>query len=151
MAPFRFDRSWSFDVPPEELWAALTATDRYRSWWPWLRRFDTGGAMLEEGTVARCTVRAPLPYALDFTVTVLQAEPGRSLVTEVRGDLDGPARLEITSSPPGGSTASLIWMVELRAPVLRAASVVARPLMEWGHDWVVDNGVRQFRDKALTP
>ena len=148
MAPFTFDRTWTFDVPPHELWQSLTEVDRYQSWWPWLRRIDTGGRPLEQGTVARCSVRAPLPYALDFTVTVLDAEPARRLVTSVTGDLEGPARLEIAPADDG-STASLIWTVELRAPLLRAASVVARPVMEWGHDWIVDNGVRQFRRKAL--
>jgi uncharacterized protein YndB with AHSA1/START domain len=149
-SPFSFDRSWTFEVPPAELWGALTDADRYRSWWPWLRRFDTGGQPLGEGTVARCTVRAPLPYALDFTVTVVEMVPERRLVASVAGDLAGPARLEVAEAPEG-SRATLAWTVELRAPILRAASRIARPVMEWGHDWVVDSGVRQFRARALEP
>ena len=40
-APFRFDRIWTFPVPPAELWAVLERTDDYVSWWSWLREFET--------------------------------------------------------------------------------------------------------------
>ena len=26
---------------------------------------------------------------------------------------------------------------------------MARPVAQWGHDWVLDTGLRQFRAKAL--
>ena len=42
-APFRFDRIWTFPVPPAELWAVLERTDDYVSWWSWLREFDADG------------------------------------------------------------------------------------------------------------
>lgn len=147
--PFAFDQRWRFDVSPDALWSAIGDIGCYPTWWPWLRAFDTGGDGLEPGTVAQCTVRGPLPYALDFTVTVEEVEPVGLIAARVAGDLHGPARLEIL--PDGDATvARLVWTVELRDPILRSAARVARPLMEWGHDWVVDNGVRQFRHHALT-
>ena len=39
-APFRFDRIWTFPVPPAELEAVLERTDDYVSWWSWLRAFE---------------------------------------------------------------------------------------------------------------
>jgi hypothetical protein len=42
-SPFRFDRSWHFGVSPQELWATLSGTEQYCSWWPWLREFDLEG------------------------------------------------------------------------------------------------------------
>jgi hypothetical protein len=39
--------------------------------------------------------------------------------------------------------------MELRRPMLRAAARFGRPVMEWGHDWVVGNGVEQFLQRAL--
>jgi uncharacterized protein YndB with AHSA1/START domain len=147
-APFEFDRSWTFEVAPEALWAALTDVEQYPVWWPWLRRFEAGGDALTEGTVARCTVKAPLPYALDFTVAIVDVEPLRRVEALVDGDLRGPARL-LVGPDREGARATLQWEVELRDRVLRTASRLARPLMEWGHDWVVDSGVRQFRAKAL--
>ena len=32
------DRCWSFRASPDTLWEQMTAVDRYRVWWPWLRR-----------------------------------------------------------------------------------------------------------------
>jgi uncharacterized protein YndB with AHSA1/START domain len=154
LAPFRFDRTWTFDVPPGELWAVLVRTDDFRRWWPWLRELSGDG--LVPGGRNRCIVRAPIPYTLRFTVAVDELVPGRLVGAEVDGDLAGPARLEIApaESPGpggggGGSTVRLAWEMELRRPVLRAAARVGRPVMEWGHDWVVGSGVEQFLRRAL--
>ena len=62
-----------FDVPPSELWEALSRTEDYPRWWTWLRGFE-GGA-LEEGRVTRCVVKAPLPYSLRFAVHVRRVIP----------------------------------------------------------------------------
>ena len=146
-APFLFDRQWNFAVPPDELWATLSRTDEYPDWWSWLRAFDGGG--LEKGATARCVIRAPLPYALRFTVHVHEAVKPELVDTVIQGDLEGPARLEIAPSGPGGSTARLTWKLELRDPVLRRLAVVGRPAMSWAHDRVVASGLRQFEQRAL--
>lgn len=91
-----------------------------------------------------------MPYSLRFTVTVGRLVPGSLVETEVSGDLEGPARLEVEADGRG-STARLVWTMELCHPALRAAALVARPLLEWGHEWVVDNGMRQFVTRALPP
>ena len=145
-SPFRFDGRWVFPVPPAELWAAFSRTDRFQEWWPWLRTLESDG--LVEGTVSRCVVRAPVPYSLTFDVAILEVVPECRVVTEISGDLEGPARLDVDAHPEG-SEARLTWELELRDPLLRAGAAFARPLMEWGHSWVVDTGVRQFRRSAL--
>ncbi len=98
--------------------------------------------------MSRCVIRAPVPYVLTFDVALLEVVPSRLVVADVSGDLAGPARLDVVARP-GGSEATMSWELEMRAPLLRAGSVMARPLMEWGQSWVVDTGVRQFRRKAL--
>jgi carbon monoxide dehydrogenase subunit G len=148
-ASFRYDRTFDFAVSRDVLWAALNDTDHYPKWWPWLRSFDAQGA-LSPGTVARCLVQAPLPYTLDFEVHVERVDTGRSIDTHVSGDLEGPARLEISGAGEA-SVARLTWAVELRVPMLAAASRVARPLLVWAHDRVVSSGVEQFREHALSP
>jgi len=146
--PFEFDRTWTFDVPTSALWDRLTDIEHFPQWWPWLRRFDTGGDGLRAGTEADCVVRAPLPYALRFRVHVEDIVPERVVDARVTGDLDGPARLEV--APHGeGSSARLAWRVEVRAPLLRLGATFSRPVMEWGHQWVVDTGVEQFRRRGL--
>lgn len=147
--PFTFDRSFEFSVPPDELWELLARTDEFPRWWQWLRGFDIGGgAGLQPGVEAECTVRGPLPYALRFVVRVLDVVPESLVETEVTGDIEGPARLELEPTEDGTS-ARLSWAVRVVDPALRATSRVARPLMEWGHDWVVGRGVTAFRRNAL--
>jgi uncharacterized protein YndB with AHSA1/START domain len=144
--PFRFDGRWSFSATPDELWRAFSDTERLQEWWPWLRTLESSG--LVEGTVSRCVVRAPVPYTVSVEIAINQVVPSRLVIAAVSGDLEGPARLDVAPQP-GGSEARLSWELEARAPLLRAASLFARPVMDWGHKWVVDNGVRQFRRKAL--
>lgn len=144
--PFAFDGRWRFAAAPEDLWRAFTDTDRFQEWWPWLRVVESSG--LVEGTVSRCVIRAPVPYEVTFEVALVQVVPERLVVAAVSGDLAGPARLEVTARPEG-SEARLCWELEARAPLFRAASLVARPLLDWAQTWVVDTGVRQFRRRAF--
>ena len=145
---FRFDRTWTFDVAPDELWRVLERTDEFPRWWPWLRELSGDG--LVAGGRTECVVRAPIPYTLRFTVGVRAVLPGRLVDAVVEGDLAGPARLEIDAAENNpGSVVRLAWDMELCRPVLRAAARVGRPVMEWGHDWVVTNGVEQFVRRAL--
>ncbi|HVM40759.1 MAG TPA: SRPBCC family protein [Acidimicrobiia bacterium] len=156
VAPFRFDREFAFPAPREQVWEVLQRTEEYRRWWGWLRQFDVGGdgglrdgeETLAPGTEARCEIRGPLPYALHFEVVVEDVVPAERVVTRVRGDLLGPARLELADAPEG-CTARLAWEVEICNPALRGAALVARPVMEWGHDQVVNRGLHQFRRRAL--
>lgn len=149
IAPFTFDRAFEFDAPPEMVWKALERTDQFPLWWRWLRAFDTDGVTgLREGIQARCVVRGPLPYALRFTVAVETVEAERCVETHVSGDIEGDARLELQPTL-GGTAARLVWAVHVVDPALRATARVARPAMEWGHDWVVNRGVHAFRRSAF--
>lgn len=144
--PFRFDRRFEFAVPPDELWATIVQTERYPQWWPWLREID---GSLEQGSVARCVIRAPLPYSLRFTIEVERIVPAQRVDTRVGGDLEGPASLVVTPNGDGGSIAHLRWELELRDRMLRSVSVVSRPAMVWAHDRVIEVGLREFERRAL--
>ena len=146
--PFTFDRSWDFDLPPDELWAVLARTDDYPRWWSWLDGFSADG--LRVGGSARFSVRPPLPYLLHVTVDVDEVVEPTFVAVTIGGDVHGPARLEVR--PDGdGTRARLAWELELQRPMLVALERVARPAMVWGHDTVVGLGIRQFRRRALPP
>lgn len=145
-APFRYDRRFELTVEPATLWSALEQTDRYADWWSWLHTFEGGG--LRAGDTARCVVRAPLPYSLRFDVHVEEVVPMTRVVTRIKGDLVGPAHLEIAPTDLG-CEARLLWELELRDPVLRPLAIVTRPAMQWAHDRVVDVGFAEFQRRAL--
>ena len=125
-APFRFDRIWNFPVPPAELWAVLERTDDYVSWWSWLREFDGRRPARGEPGALHDPVAAAVRAALRRQ-RACRWSPRRPIVTQIGGDLRGPARLDI--APAGsGSTARLSWSLELGNPVLAPA----RPLRPAG-------------------
>jgi uncharacterized protein YndB with AHSA1/START domain len=149
--PFSLDRTWRFDETPEQLWSLLERTGDYPTWFSWLAAFESEGLAPQAAT--RLTVRPPLPYRLDVEVTVEEVRPASLVVVSVDGDLAGPGRLELSPRPAGpggpGTDARLVWDLDLRRPMLVSLERVARPAMAWGHDRVVDLGVRGFRRRAL--
>lgn len=142
----RSDRNYRFEAPPETVWNAIGRVDDYRTWWPWLHQFDAAG--LIAGDEWRCTLRPPLPYVLSFSLRLGEVVPHERITATVEGDIVG--RAELTITPDGGGTA--VGLVSTLAPhngVLRAFMAVAPWLARFGHDWVLDTGLQQFRTRAL--
>ena len=140
------DRRHSFSVSPEELWDVMVRVDSYREWWPWLRSFDAPA--LATGEVWTAVVQPPLPYRLRFDIRLVEVEAPRVASAEVSGDIEGCARLEIEPTSAG----SELHLVSELAPtnaMLRAVAQLAQPVVRFGHEWVLDTGLRQFRDRAL--
>lgn len=146
MVDVRSDRSYRFAAPPQRLWEAMTDIGGYRGWWPWLRQFDA--TAFEADAEWSCVVQPPMPYAVRFTVALDEVDEPTRVRASVRGDIVGSA--ELTVRPAGdGSEARLVSQLAPSNGVLRAVARVARPLVRFGHDWVLDTGARQFRARAL--
>jgi hypothetical protein len=143
----RSDRRWRFDADVATVWAAIAEVDEYRRWWPWLSRFD--GAALAEGERWSCAVQPPLPYVLRFTVRLDAVEPLASVAATVEGDIVGTARIELVPDGDGASVVRLESLLAPANPFLRSVARFARPVVRFGHDWVLDTGARQFRRHAL--
>jgi len=142
----RSDRWFEFAVGPAELWTALTGVDRYRSWWPWLHRFE--GTSFAEGARWRCAVRAPLGYPVRFEVVLERVVEGRSAAASVAGDIAGRARLDVEAAG-AGSRLHLESTLASERWLLRAIARLAPPVARFGHDRLLDTGVRQFRIRAF--
>lgn len=142
----RSDRHYEFAVGPDELWAAVTRVEDYRRWWPWLRRLRAEA--FAEGETWACLVQPPLPYSLRLRVTLDEVVAPRFVTATIGGDIEGHAGLDIT--PAGeGSRLRLVSTLTPTNAVLRAFARVAQPVVRYGHDWVLDTGVRQFRQRAI--
>jgi hypothetical protein len=145
--PFRSDRRWRFDVGADELWERICEIDAYRQWWPWLRRFEPGDG-LTVGATWTCEVSPPLPYVVRFRVRHDVVEPARCVESVVEGDIGGTARLTIERRFRG-CEARLVSDLAPTNSILRTFGLVARPVVERGHDWVLDVGRRQFVERAM--
>lgn len=146
---FRSDRSWTFALAPDALWERMTAVEEYPSWWSWLERFRPIGGF-EPGARWSCTVVPPVPYDVSFSLLIDRVEPMREVRARVVGDIRGEATLTL-DEVADGCTARLRSQLAPSSPLLRGVGSVARPLVEWSHDWVLDQGQRQFVERALDP
>lgn len=142
VAPFRYECQVLVGVRPAELWMLLEQPTAYPGWWPWLHLVHREPA-LRTGSTVEATIRAPLPYRLDLRIRVLDLEPARAIRTEVAGDLAGPASV-VLAEHPDGTAVRLSWELEVTRRGLRTLAALARPVLEWGHDRVVADGIAQF-------
>jgi hypothetical protein len=145
-APFVYDQMFAFDVCADTLWNAVTDTDRYQQWWPWLVGFDLDA--LATGERAWCEIQAPLPYRLRFEVDLQDVTAPRTIQGHVVGDIEGPAAFTV-SRDGAGSRAHLAWELRVTRRLLAGLATIARPALLWGHDHIVEVGLRQFVTRAL--
>jgi hypothetical protein len=145
-SPIRSDRRYGFEATREEMWALMADVGRYRSRWPWLRRFEAPQGLVE-GAVWRCRVQPPLPYSVRFTVTLDEVVELDRIRATIGGDIEGSAGLTLRDDPRGCEL-DLVSSLAPRHPGLRALAVVGRPLIRFGHDWVLDTGAKQFDPAA---
>jgi uncharacterized protein YndB with AHSA1/START domain len=139
---------YDLPLPREHVWAQISAVGNYRSWWPWLRRFDGDGLTL--GEEWRCEVQPPLPYIVRFRVAIEKVEAPALVEARVSGDVVGSATLALEQAE-SGCQATLTSALAPGNSALRLVSRFAAPLARFGHDWVLDSGARQFVAHTVTP
>ena len=143
-----YQRTFAFAVGAQRCWTAMTRFDLFSSWWPWLREFSVEGNVLGAGTVLHGIVEPPLPYRMRIDVVVDFCEPARRVGVTVHGDLEGPALLSLE----GDDHETLVhaaWTVEMMQTPMRLAARIGHPLLQRGHDHVVDATVDGFRRHLL--
>lgn len=139
------DGRYLFPAPPEHVWATMSRVEEFPGWWRWLKEYTIEGGLVEGGKL-RGLVVPPVPYTFFVTINIQQVEPARSISAHLTGDLDGAAQVELRDHP-AGCDLSIRWSVEMRKPSLRAAAHVAKPVITWAHDHVIDIAAGRFRDQ----
>lgn len=154
---------YELPLTSESVWSLINGAEHYRSWWPWLRRFEGGG--LSVGDEWRCTVQPPVPYLVRFRVVIDHVEPPSLVRAQVLGDVVGDATLTLepaaavapahaTDGDDGAAAACVAVLHSSLAPGNTALAVVSRfaaPIARFGHDWVLDSAARQFIARAIEP
>jgi len=122
----------------------MQEVDKFETWWPWLQEFRLEGGGLKVGSVLRGVVAPPLPYRMRLRVEITRYEPATEIDAVISGDLEGIASIEIRPSEVG-ARAEVAWTVEMMQRPMRLAARFGRPLLQWGHDRVVEITVAGFR------
>lgn len=139
-----YRHGYGFGLPPDRLWQQLEQVDQFERWWPWLTDFEIDAGGLSTGSVLRGVVNPPLPYRMRLRIEVVECERPHAVTATIGGDLVGDSQLRFR--PDGeGTWVDAAWTVEMRQPAMRLASRVGRPLLQWGHDRVVEMTVAGFR------
>jgi carbon monoxide dehydrogenase subunit G len=136
-----------FPSTPDQVWEAIEQFDQFETWWSWLRTFRAERAGLVEGNVLHGSVAPPLTRR--FRIDVRLGTCHRPCLVEavVEGDLAGHARLALEPSGTG-TCATVTWSLAMVRGPIRAAALVAYPVVRWAHDRVVETTVAGFRRHA---
>ncbi|MGO9028235.1 MAG: SRPBCC family protein [Acidimicrobiales bacterium] len=145
-----YRRGFQFGLTPERLWDRIEEVDQFERWWPWLTECRIEGDGLSKGSVLHGVVTPPLPYRMRLRVELDRCEPPQAIDATVGGDLIGKAWLRLHPEA-GGTWAEVAWSVEMRQPAMRLASRFGRPVLQWGHDRVVEVTVAGFRRRIERP
>jgi carbon monoxide dehydrogenase subunit G len=141
---FDYRREYEFALSPEAMWERMENLDQFARWWPWLQEYRLEGGGLAPGSVLHGVVVPPLPYRMRIRVELTRCEPPGVIDAIVSGDLEGEAHLRIRSDGTR-SRVEVAWTVEMMQRPMRLASRFGRPLLQWGHDRVVEMTVAGFR------
>jgi len=136
--------AYDFARTPAEVWEALGHAEEFERWWWWLGelRFDDRG--LVPGAVLHGLVSPPVPYRMRVTVRLDECRAPTWIDATVGGDLVGPATMRLASTGTG-TRVEVAWSLEMMQRPMRVAARVAKPLLQWGHDRVVEATVEGFR------
>jgi uncharacterized protein YndB with AHSA1/START domain len=138
-----YHASFVFSVPPERLWEEIEDVDSFEQWWAWLSELRIEGGGLKKGAVWHGVVSPPLPYRMRITVEIEECERAKRIAAAVHGDLEGHTTL-VFEGHGDGSLVEVAWTIEMMQLPMRLAARVARPLLNWGHDRVVEATVQAF-------
>ena len=139
-----YRREYEFALTPAALWERMEHLDQFERWWPWLQEYRLEGKGLVPGSVLHGVVVPPLPYRMRIRVELTRCEPPEAIDAIIGGDLKGDAHLRIRADGTR-SRVEVAWTVEMMQRPMRLASRFGRPLLQWGHDLVVETTVNGFR------
>lgn len=141
MADYRFLTTWVVDAPIERVWDEIYAIERWPHWWRGVERVTElfhgeGGG---EGTIYEHTWRSKIPYAVQFTITVVRVQKPNLIEARAEGGLEGTGTFRLFAAPLG-TAVTYDWAVRTTKPWMNAIAPLARPVFAWNHHAVMKNG-----------
>ncbi len=147
MAPgYRFLDRWVVPAPIERVYDAIGDVLAYERWWTdFVLRAQGDEGPPAPGKRSELTVKAYLPYKVNFGLEVVKAERPRRILSRLSNDFDGSGEwvLEETAD---GTVATLDWRPSVNHALIRYLTPALRPLFRSNHSWAMRHGERQVRE-----
>jgi hypothetical protein len=141
MAGYSFLTTWLLECGREPVWDAIHDSQAWPGWWRGVRRAERIGPGDENGIGerGRYVWRSAIPYPVEFEITSTRVERPHLLEGVATGGLEGVGRWRLFEDE--GVTAVVYeWNVRTTKRWMNAIAPLARPVFEWNHDWVMNNG-----------
>nr|WP_284506678.1 SRPBCC family protein [Caballeronia sp. GAWG1-5s-s] len=138
---YRFVTVWKIGAPIQAVWDAVHDPAAWPQWWTCVERVSEveSGAADGVGALHRYVWRGRLPYRVRFDMRVTQVKPLVLLEGVASGDVEGIGRWTFSSSDEL-TAVRYEWRVRTGRGWMNLLAPVARPLFEWNHDYVMQQG-----------
>jgi uncharacterized membrane protein len=141
MADYQFVTHWQIAAPIQTVWDTLQHTEVWPRWWPAVASVETlkTGDANGLGAVQRIVWKTPLSYTLTFETRIVQLQAPERMEAIAVGDVEGTGLWQL-STLPQGTTVTYTWTVRTTKPWMNALAAIARPLLEWNHNVIMNQG-----------
>ena len=136
---YRFTASHTVQAPRDRVHAVLVDLEYYCDWWMQVR----GVAKIDDDT-ALVVCRSVLPYDLELVLTAVSRDLD-CLEVGIVGPIRGWAKFHLDEQSPGVTSLRFEQEVRAEAPLFVVASLVARPLLVWNHQRMMEGAQRGLR------
>ena len=137
---YYFVTHWRVHGRRPAVFEILKEGEQYARWWR--PAYQETRRVGERKVLA--TVRARLPYTLQFTTELVRESPDRELEIRASGELVGTGLWKLEQQGPEVCI-EFHWQVRAEKPLVRWLSPFLKPLFRWNHDWVMATGERALQ------
>lgn len=143
MAKYKFVTRWHIAAPIEQVWDAIVRSEDWIQWWKAVdsvEELELGEAD-GMGNVRRFVWKTPLRYTLTFKTRVTRIQAPVLLEATATGDAEGHGLWEL-STTERGTEVVYTWTVRTTQRWMNTLAAIARPLLEWNHNIIMEQGGR---------
>jgi uncharacterized protein YndB with AHSA1/START domain len=141
VAGYAFLTTWLLRAPREAVWDAIEDATAWPEWWRGVESVEVlaGGDGARAGSRYRVRWRSFVPYSVGFDFEVERVELPLLMSGRATGDLEGAGTWRLYEQD-GVTAVTYDWRVRTTKPWMNAVALLARPVFEWNHDWVMARG-----------
>ncbi len=143
MARYSFVTTWAVEAPIDDVWEAISQTERWPTWWRGVKvaeQLEAGNGD-GVGSLHRYVWSSLLPYDIEFRIRTRTVERPYLLEGDADGNLRGTGRWRLWEGG-SGTAVTYEWEVETTIAWMNAIAPIGRPVFHWSHDHVMRNGGR---------